>query len=124
MSLQPTFTITIDPKKAVLDIHAGKLAVPLTGYPITPNGVYELSYTSTIKYHNNEYPVDKVVVYNTNNASKGWFYTVDTSNDPSNPLIVRMGAYGTDSDKLYAFVIDVTAIDNTGTGVLTVKQIA
>ena len=124
MSLQAPFTITIDPKKDVLDINSGKLMKTLTGHDVQPNGVYELSYTSTVKYHNNEYPVDKVVIYNTNNASKGWFYTVDTSNDSSNPLIIRMGAYGTDSDKLYAFIIDVTASDNTGAGTLTVKHIA
>lgn len=124
MSLQPKFTITIDPKQDALDIKSGKIVKQLTGHQINPNGVYQLSYTSTVKYHNNEYPVDKVVVYNTNNASKGWFYTVDTSNDSSNPLIIRMGAYGTDSDKLYAFIIDITASDNTGTGILTVEQIA
>ncbi|MDY8137695.1 hypothetical protein [Aquimarina sp. 2201CG5-10] len=124
MSLQAPFTITIDPKKDVLDIRQGKLMKTLVGHDVHPNGVYELTYSSSVKYHNNEYPVDKVVVYNTNNASKGWFYTVDTSNDSSNPLIIRMGAYGTDSNKLYGFIIDVTSSDNTGTGTLTVKQIA
>mgnify|MGYP000064515068 CR=1 FL=1 len=124
MALQAPFSITINPKTDVLDIHQGKLMTTLNGHHIHPNGVYEITYASTVKYHNNEYPVDKVVIYNTNNASKGWFYTVDTSNDSSNPLIIRTGAYGTDHDKLYAFIVDVTSSDNTGTGTLTVTQIA
>ena len=114
-----TQTITINPTKDVFDIQQAKMPGTPQYVTVDDSAVYSLSYTSTIKYHSNEYPVKKCVVYCTNNSDKGWFYTVSESDDP---LYIKTSSYGTDHDRIYAFVVDVTSSDNTGTGTLTVTK--
>ncbi len=122
MALQPTFTITIDPTKDVVDISQGKFMAPPQGYQVTPGGIYQLSYVSNIHYCGEQLLVNKVVVYNTtDNNPGGWFYMLDTG---GTPLTIQIGTAGTQCNMLYAFVIDITSQDNTGTGTLTVTQIA
>ena len=120
--LQEPFTITVDGKKNCLDLTQKGFPYggPATA-TIIPGGIYRLSYGNcTIKFHNGDISVKKVVVYNTNNDPNGWFWTLE---DNGSSLIIDTSTWGTANNTLYAFVIDITGQDNSGTGTLTVKQI-
>ena len=122
MALQAPFTITVNPKTDALDISQGRLMSPLKGYPVTPGGVYKITFDSKIFYYGSNLPMNKVVIYNTSDwDAYGWFYTVNAGGAP---LTVQMGQSGTQCNMLYAFVIDITTGDNSGSGTLTVTQIA
>jgi hypothetical protein len=119
--LQESFTMTIDGLTNCYDItyggfrNGGSPASTL----VNPGGFYELSYTSDVKYHDGSLPMNKVVVYNTTNSDpNGWFYVID-----STPKMIRMGTNGTESNTLFAFLIDITGQDNTGTGTLSITQL-
>jgi hypothetical protein len=122
MALQAPFTITINPLKDVVDISQGKIVGTLKGYPVTPGGVYTLSYVSNIYYCGTSLLVNKAVVYNTtDNNPGGWMYLVDSG---ASAQTIQIGTAGTQCGMLYAFVVDITSQDNTGSGILTVTQIA
>ena len=122
VSLQKPFTIEIDPLKDVVDIEQGRIMGELKGYEVNPGGVYELSYVSDVHYHGSALLVNKVVVYNTtDNNPDGWFYLLESGGTPQ---IIKIGERGTKHNMLYAFLVDITSRDNTGTGTLTVTQIA
>lgn len=121
MEKMAEFTITLDPKKNVFDILQNKF--PNSGTPVShavdKNSTYHVTLESTVKYHNDTLPVKKAVIYNTSNDDPyGWFYVV--SEGPYTPITT--GQYGTKADTVYAFLIDITAGDNTGSATLTFKK--
>jgi hypothetical protein len=129
MALQAPFTMTIDPTQDVVDITLGTIVAGplgsssgLTGYSVTAGGIYTLSYVSNIHYCGESLLVNKCIVYNTTDDQPGgWFYLLDTGGTPTT---IQIGATGTKNTMLYAFVIDITSQDNTGSGIVTVTQIA
>ncbi|WP_430412659.1 hypothetical protein [Kordia sp.] len=117
MSTKATkFTMTVNPLTDVLDITKGKLMTDLIPYDAVSGQEYAVSLTSKAKYHKNELPVNKVVIYNTTNTNpKGWFYVVEEGQS----TVITIGKEGTENTKVYAFFIDITAQDNTGSATLT-----
>ncbi|WP_146203180.1 hypothetical protein [Mucilaginibacter oryzae] len=123
--------MTIQGNRDVVDItsgtiKAGPLTPPnsgLTPYKVTPGGIYSLSYSSNISYNTNngkQLFVNKCIVYNTTDSHPdGWFYILDTGS----PLIIRISETGYYSNYLFAFVIDILSVDNSGIGTVTVTQI-
>lgn len=124
----PKFTITIDPKKDVLDLEKGKMmAGPssppaekgFAGHPISP-GTYRLTYESDITYAGSSLPVNKCIVYNTTNGQPdGWFYLVNQGSSQ----IIEVDGKGTQAGFIWSFVVDITSQDNQGTGTLTVTPV-
>lgn len=125
----PTFTITIDSTRDVLDLEQGVLVAGpssppaqsgFKGYPINP-GFYQVTYKSNVTYHGSSLPVKKCIVYNTTDGQPGgWFYMVD---DGASPLIIQVDGKGTESGYIWAFVIDITSGDNQGTGTVTISPV-
>lgn len=111
-----SFQIKIDAVSAVLDIEKGKLMEKLTPHKVEPGVEYEVSVKSNAYYHNRELPVKKVVIYNTtNNNPNGWFYIVEEGH----PQVIKIGEQGTQHNEVYAFFIDITSQDNTGSATIT-----
>lgn len=114
-----SFSITVDAKTDVLDIRQGKLSQKLKGYPVVPGAQYIVSVVSSATYGNN-LPVEKIAIYNTTNKRKdGWFYVVEQGR----PKVIQIGSSGIEHDKVYAFFIDITSEDNSGSATVTFSPI-
>ena len=121
----PKFTMTIDPKKEVLDIDQGKLVAGNTksgfpGHPIKA-GTYQLTYKSNVTYRGANLPVNKCIVYNTTDDQPGgWFYLLD---EGASPLTIVVSGKGRSADRIWAFVVDIKSQDNKGEGTVTVTPV-
>ena len=114
MSSASQVKITVSALHDVLDIRAKQFK--LSGQNpknLVPGQRYVVSVKSDAKYAP---PVKKVVIYNTtDNNPKGWFYIVEEGS----PIVITTGIKGTEHEKVYAFFIDITSGDNTGSATVT-----
>jgi hypothetical protein len=102
------FEMTLDPKIHVVDI--GKGTCNAASHDISP-GVYTVCLNSNAMYHGSQYPVKKVVVYNTTDNEKyGWFYVVEQKR----PITIKVTGEGAEAGKVFAFFVDILSGDNTG----------
>jgi hypothetical protein len=113
ISSAASFDLTVSASDNCVDIRAHQVT-PISHY-IEP-GTYKVTFISSAFYGDaNSIPINKVTFYNTtDDLPYGWCYCVDDST----PLLIQVTGQGTDADSIFAFFVDITASDNTGTGIL------
>lgn len=99
----------------VNDISSGGNAPSVT----LSQGIYSVSIESTVNFHNQQYPLNQVILFNcaplkSGNAD-GWYFVVDESK----PIQIE----AKDGEPIYVALLDqVTSTDNTGSVTVTFTQ--
>ena len=118
VNIGESFSIKIDAKENCLGIDDGKFN-PLKSE--IPNGTYLVTLKSDMFYHETAIPIKKILFWIvTLHDPKGFFWAIAEGEEIK--VVVKNGGMG--SNLIYAFLVDSTTYDNTGSSELSCKRVS